>query len=51
MPVAAAVNVAVFPADTEAFTGLVVTTGGTPTVKVATVVVALLVAFVNTALY
>lgn len=50
-PVAAAVNVAVFPAVSDKATGLVVITGKVFTVSVAAVVVALLVAFVNTALY
>jgi len=50
-PVAAAVNVAIPPASTDTFTGLVVTTGPTFTVSVAVVVVALLTEFVNTALY
>jgi hypothetical protein len=50
-PLAAAVNVAVVPAHTVWGVGWVVTAGGTFTVKVAAVVVAVLHVFVNTARY
>jgi hypothetical protein len=49
--VAAAVNVAMFPAITDTSAGFVVIIGATSTISVAVAVVALLTEFVNTALY
>src|SRR5438309_1357135 len=49
VPLAAAVNVAVWPAFTVTFAGFPVIAGATLTVRVAALVVAVLTTFVNTA--
>ena len=51
LPLAAAVNVAVAPADTPTLTGFVMIVGAKFTVNVAAVVVAEFTLFVNTARY